>query len=150
MKQTKERVAEIQVSYLPSTNKKPVVKTAFDAFLELIEFFPMNTISLHERFVAMYLNRSNRVLGVYELSKGGITGTVVDLRLLLSVALKVAATGIILCHNHPSGNLQPSNNDRDITNKIREACKLFDIKLLDHLIISADRKYCSMAEEGFL
>jgi len=62
----------------------------------------------------------------------------------------VAATGIILCHNHPSGNLQPSNNDRDITNKIREACKLFDIKLLDHLIISADRKYCSMAEEGFL
>ena len=102
MKQTKERVAEIQVSYLPTTNKKPVVKTAFDAFIELIEFFPTGTISLHERFVAMYLNRSNRVLGVYELSKGGITGTVVDLRLLLSVALKVAATGIILCHNHPS------------------------------------------------
>ena len=150
MKQTKERVAEIQVSYLPTTNKKPVVKTAFDAFIELIEFFPLDTISLHERFVAMYLNRSNRVLGVYELSKGGITGTVVDLRLLLSVALKVAATGIILCHNHPSGNLQPSNNDRDITIKIREACNLFDIKLLDHLIISANRKYCSMAEEGVL
>ena len=148
MKQTKDKVAEIQISYLPAISSKPVIISALDAFIELIEFFPPETISLQERFVAMYLNRANRVLGVYELSKGGITGTVVDIRLLLSVALKVAATGIILCHNHPSGNLQPSNNDRDITNKIGEACKLFDIKLLDHLIITADRKYFSMGEEG--
>ena len=150
MKQTKERVAEIQVSYLPTTNKKPVVKTAFDAFIELIEFFPLDTISLHERFVAMYLNRSNRVLGVYELSKGGITGTVVDLRLLLSVALKTAATSIIICHNHPSGNLKASTNDIEITHKIKEACKLLDIILLDHLIITAGRKYFSMADEGII
>jgi len=79
-----------------------------------------------------------------------MTGTVVDIRILLSVALKITATGIILCHNHPSGNLQPSNSDWDITNKIREACKLFDITLLDHLIITADRKYYSMMDEGVL
>ena len=150
MKQTKDRVAEIQVSYLPTTNKKPVVKTAFDAFIELIEFFPLDTISLHERFVAMYLNRSNRVLGVYELSKGGITGTVVDLRLLLAVALKTASTGVILAHNHPSGNLKPSNSDRDITERVKEACKLFDIKLLDHLILSPNNSYFSFVDEGIL
>ena len=150
MKQTKDKVAEIQISYLPAISSKPVIVSALDAFIELIEFFPLETISLHERFVAMYLNRSNRVLGVYELSKGGITGTVVDLRLLLSVALKTAATGIIICHNHPSGNLKASTNDIEITHKIKEACKLLDIILLDHLIITAGRKYCSMADEGII
>jgi len=150
MKQTKDKVAEIQISYLPAISSKPIITSAQGAYDQLTAFFPAETICLQERFVAMYLNRANRVLGVYELSKGGMTGTVVDIRLLLSVALKIAATGIILCHNHPSGNLQPSNSDRDITNKIREACKLFDIKVLDHLLITADRKYYSMMDEGVL
>jgi len=150
MKKTKDKVAEIQVSYHPSLCKKPVIITAFDAFIELIEFFPVDTISLNERFVVMYLNRSNRVLGVYELSKGGITGTVVDIRLLLSVAVKTASTSIIVCHNHPSGNLKPSSNDIQITQKIKEACQLLDIKLVDHIIIVAARQYLSMAEEGIV
>ena len=149
MKQTKDKVAEIQISYLPAISSKPIITSAQGAYDQLTAFFPAETICLQERFVAMYLNRANRVLGVYELSKGGMTGTVVDIRLLLSVALKIAATGIILCHNHPSGNLQPSNSDRDITNKIREACKLFDINLLDHMIIVAGGTYFSFAEEGF-
>lgn len=88
------------------------------------------------------------MLGVYPLSTGGITGTMVDIRLILSVALKEAATGIILAHNHPSGNLQPSSADRDLTAKIKDACKYFDISLLDHLIIAPDRKYYSFADEG--
>ena len=111
---------------------------------------PAKTISLQERFVAMYLNRSNRVIGVYHMSTGGITGTVVDIRLLLSVALKTAATGIILAHNHPSGNLKPSEADKELTSKIIKASGYMDIKLLDHLIIVPEGKYLSFTEEGLL
>jgi DNA repair protein RadC len=83
------------------------------------------------------------------MSTGGITGTVVDIRLLLSVALKTAATGIILAHNHPSGNLKPSEADKELTNKIKKASEYMDIKLLDHLIISSD-SYLSFSEQGHL
>ena len=148
MKQTKERVAEIQVSYRPAISNKPVIISALDAFVEIVEFFPSETIALQEKFVVMYLNRCNRVLGVYPLSTGGITGTMVDIRLILSVSLKVAATGIILAHNHPSGNLKPSSADKDLTGKIKDACKYFDISVFDHLIIAPDRKYYSFADEG--
>ena len=85
MRQTKERVAEIQVSYRPAISNKPVIISALDAFVEIVEFFPQETIALQEKFVVMYLNRCNRVLGVYPLSTGGITGTMVDIRLILSV-----------------------------------------------------------------
>ena len=88
-------------------------------------FFPPETISLQERFVAMYLNRSNRVIGVYPLSVGGITGTVVDIRLLLSVALKIAATGMIMCHNHPSGNMQPSAADKTLPKRLKKHVSLW-------------------------
>ena len=77
MKQTKERVAEIQVSYRPAISNKPVIISALDAFVEIVEFFPSETIALQEKFVVMYLNRCNRMLGVYPLSTGGITGTMV-------------------------------------------------------------------------
>jgi DNA repair protein RadC len=110
---------------------------------------PAKTISLQERFVAMYLNRSNRVIGVYHMSTGGITGTVVYVRLLLSVALKTAATGIIIGHNHPSNNLQPSNTDKQLTSKIKEGCSLLDLQLLDHLIITSVG-YLSFSEQGHL
>jgi len=151
MKQTKERVAEIQVSYRPAIGNNPIIISALDAYVELIEFFPKDTISLQERFVAMYLNRVNRVLGVYELSTGGMTGTVADIRLVLSVALKTAATGIIIAHNHPSGNLKPSVSDLELTRRIKEGATILEIKLLDHLIISPIRRgYYSFADEGEL
>jgi DNA repair protein RadC len=150
MIKTNERVAEIEVSYRPAVSSKPVIKTSFDAYNQFIEFFSPDTISLQETFYVMYLNRRNRVLGIYELSKGGITGTVVDIRLLLSVALKVAATAIILCHNHPSGNITPSKADADITSKVKQAASLFDISVADHIIISPERKYYSFVDEGML
>jgi DNA repair protein RadC len=84
------------------------------------------------------------------LSKGGITGTVADPRLVLSVALKTAATGIILAHNHPSGNLQPSSADIEITKKIDSACMFLDIKLIDHIIISPNGQFYSFIDEGIL
>ena len=145
MKQT-NHVAEITISYKPAISSKPIITSALDAYTELIEFFPKQTIALQERFVCMYLNRSNRLLGVHTLSTGGITGTVADVRLILSIALKTTATGIILAHNHPSGNLKPSYQDEQITQKVKQAAELMDIKLLDHLIISPAGDYFSMME----
>jgi DNA repair protein RadC len=90
-------------------------------------------------------------LGFTLVSIGGLTGTIADIRLILSVALKTAATGIMLAHNHPSGALSPSHADRAITSKINEAAKLMDIKLLDHIILSPeDGEYYSFADEGVL
>jgi DNA repair protein RadC len=149
MKQT-EQVAEIEISYRPAISNKPIIKSSLDAYNIVATFFPSSKIALQEKFVAMYLNRANRVLGVYELSNGGISGTVVDIRLLLSVALKTAASGIILCHNHPSGNLQPSTQDEEITKKIIAASKLLDITILDHMIVSPENSFYSFAEEGVL
>jgi DNA repair protein RadC len=143
-------VAEISVCYKPSKAHKPIIKSIEDIYFHLLKFFPEDTIALHETFVVGYLNRANRLIGVYELSKGGLTGTVADPRLVLSVALKTAATGIILAHNHPSGNLQPSTQDKEITRKIQEASKLLDIKLLDHLIVVSDGAFYSFADEGQL
>jgi DNA repair protein RadC len=148
MKQLTDQVAEIELSYRPVAGRKPVIRNDLDAFTEIIDFFPQETIALQERFVVMYLNRGSRLLGVYHASSGGLTGTVVDVRLILGTALKLAASAIVLAHNHPSGNLSPSDADRHLTAKIREACAFMDIKLLEHLIISPDRQYYSMIE-GF-
>jgi DNA repair protein RadC len=150
MKKMFNNVAEIEVVYKPAISDKPIISSSLDAYNVLVNFFPSETLCLQERFVAMYLNRSNRVIGVYPMSVGGITGTVVDIRLLLSVALKTAGTGIILAHNHPSGNLKPSEADKDLTKKIKKASEFLDIKLLDHLIIVPEGKYLSFIEEGML
>lgn len=103
----------------------------------------------HEEFWILYLNNSNKIIAKAQLSKGGITGTVVDVRLLYKNAIGHGATGIILCHNHPSGALSPSQADRDITKKIKSAGEHLDIKLLDHLIIT-EAHYYSFADEGIL
>jgi DNA repair protein RadC len=103
-----------------------------------------------ESFRLMLLNRANKVLGITTISTGGITGTVTDIRMIMQYALKANATSIIVCHNHPSGNQQPSENDKTITNKLKEAGKLLDIPLLDHLILTPDNIYFSFADEGLL
>jgi DNA repair protein RadC len=103
----------------------------------------------HEEFWVLLLNRANRVVDKIRTSQGGWTGTVTDTRMILKLALEKGATGIILCHNHPSGNSQPSEQDNAITRKIREAASLMEIALLDHLVIS-DGSYYSFADEGKL
>jgi len=143
-------MAEIVVAYRPQKSQHPLIRTSQEAYDCLYKFFSETDIALQEKFVVGYLNRSNKLLGVYSMSKGGIAGTIADPKLILGVALKSAASGIILAHNHPSGNLQPSAQDRELTAKINEACKLFDIILLDHLIISPDEKYFSFADNGLL
>ena len=150
MNKTITKLAEIEVSYRPKKSQHPLIKSSADAHYHLLKFFPEETISLQEQFVVGYVNRANRLMGVYEMSKGGITGTVADPKLILGVALKSAATGIILAHNHPSGNPQPSIQDKEITRKIQSACNFLDIKLLDHIIIPTSGTYLSFADEGIL
>ena len=99
----------------------------------------------------MYLNRASRVLGVYPICTGGITSTIADPRLILSVALKTAATAIMLAHNHPSGSLKPSMNDKDLTRKVKEAAQLMEINVMDHIILSPiDGEYYSFADQGLI
>ena len=106
-------------------------------------------IELLEEFKVLFLNRANRVLQIFPVSQGGMTGTVADPRLILAGAIKIASCAMILVHNHPSGNLKPARADEDLTFKIREAAKYFDLKVLDHLIITSEGYY-SFADEGFL
>jgi DNA repair protein RadC len=103
----------------------------------------------HEVFAVMFLNRSNKINHFEIVSEGGITGTVADPRIILKKALEEDAVSIILCHNHPSGSLKPSRADEDLTHKIKEAAKYFDIRVLDHMIVS-DAGYFSFADEGLL
>lgn len=103
----------------------------------------------YEVFAVLLLNRSNKIIHFEMISKGGITGTIADPRVILKLALNNNATSLILCHNHPSGNLQPSKADKDITEKIIKAASLMDIKILDHLIVS-EEGYFSFLDEGLM
>lgn len=143
------QLAEIKVSYTnQNTHRQKVLhsKAIYDAVLLT---WNSETIEYIEEAKIILLNRANEILGVYELSKGGISGTVVDIRVILGVALNCNASSLVLIHNHPSGNLQPSEPDKGITKKLRDACKLLDLVLLDHLIISRD-SYYSFADNGTL
>jgi DNA repair protein RadC len=110
---------------------------------------PVLSDLVHEEFWVLFLNRSNRVIEKRKISQGGITGTVTDIRIILKMALDHLATSLILCHNHPSGNLQPSEADISITRRIKESAALMDISLLDHLII-AGKSYFSLADETMM
>ncbi|PIF60737.1 MULTISPECIES: DNA repair protein RadC [unclassified Flavobacterium] len=101
----------------------------------------------HEEFWIIYLNNSNKVISKSQLSKGGITGTLVDVRIVFKTALEMGATGLILCHNHPSGTLIPSDADKQITRKLKLAGDSLEIKVLDHLIVT-EKNYFSFADEG--
>ena len=142
-------VAEIKISYSTSNNPKIKITSVNKAFEVLLNSWDLDTIELQEEFKVLLLNRANEVLGIYPLSKGGITGTVVDSRLIFAVALKCNATGILLCHNHPSGNLKPSDNDITLTRSIKKCADFLDITLIDHLIITKNG-FFSFSNEGKL
>ncbi|SRR5258706_14090815 len=143
-------ISEIIVQYRPKKANRPKITTSYEAMTIARHFFPVDTIELQERFVVMYLNRANRVIGVYPVSTGGITGTVANIRLILAVALKTAATAIILVHNHPSGNLIPSSADTELTRRIKDGASYMAVRVTDHLILSPDETYYSFAEDGIL
>ncbi|QEE49121.1 DNA repair protein [Flavobacterium alkalisoli] len=135
------KVAEIKVSYSSKNMEKIKITSSQSVYNLVLSNWDLNIIEFQEEVKVVLLNRANIVLGIYEMSKGGISGTVVDLRIILAVALKCSASGIVLIHNHPSGNLEPSDVDKQLTTKLKEACKLLDLVLLDHLIISKEGYY---------
>lgn len=106
-------------------------------------------MEFREEFYMLLLNRANRLIGWYRVSQGGITGTVADIRIIFSIALKCLASSIVVAHNHPSGNLQPSHADKDLTRKIKEAGELLDINLIDHMILTVDSSF-SFADNQML
>jgi DNA repair protein RadC len=131
---------------LSEATEKPQIKCSKDIF---DIFQPILGDLAHEEFWVIFLNRSNRIMGRMKLSQGGISGTVTDVRVVMKRAIEYLASGIIVAHNHPSGNLNPSESDTKITQKIKEAGNLMDIQLLDHLIIT-DKEYYSFADNGLL
>ncbi len=142
-------ISEISVSYSTSKQEKLKVNNSNDSAEILLNSWSKNTLELQEEFKILLLNRANMALGVYSMSKGGISGTVVDVKLVFAVALKCNASSIIVAHNHPSGNLNPSIADKNITLKIKKAGQFLDIELLDHLIITKE-DYFSFADNGLL
>ncbi len=144
-------VSEIKIRYRPRRiSNRPAITTSKDAADILHQLFKRDILAVQEQFIILYLDHSNNIIGAYCLSYGGITATVVDIRLILAVGLKSACTKLILAHNHPSGNLTASKADIDITKKIKEAGQIMDIQVLDHLIISPKGGYLSLADEGHL
>ena len=131
-------VAEIDVSYSHRISAKDRIRieSSMDVYKACTQFWP--SFDHVEYFYVLYLNRSNHLLGVHQLSKGGFTGTVIDVRVVYQVALKACACSIILAHNHPSGNLTPSDADQQITRKIKDAGKILEIQVLDHLIVTSE------------
>ncbi len=146
------KVNEIKISYSDKIKitDAPKIKCSEDAANLLYNRWDNDTIGLHESFKILLLNNSNFVKGIYELSKGGISATCVDVRILFATVLKSLSVGIIMAHNHPSGKLEPSKADIELTEKVKEAGKFLDIKVLDHLIIAPQGDYYSFADEGIL
>jgi len=143
-------LAEIKVSYKCKLKDVVRITNSKDAFNVLYQLFDMNTIELKEEFFLLLLNRANYVLGWFKLSSGGSTSTVVDAKIIFILALRTNANSIILCHNHPSKNMKPSDTDINLTKRIQQAGKLLDITLLDHIIISSGETYFTFADEGLL
>ncbi len=152
MKQSDITISEVKLIYRTrvKASDRPQVKTSKDVFELFMEHWDQDAIEHVEHFKLMLLNRSNKVLGIAEISKGGLSGTVTDVRVILQYVIKSNASGIIVCHNHPSGNLQPSESDLALTRKIKDSAKLMDVQLLDHLIIVPEGQYFSMGDEGVL
>jgi len=146
------KLRELEVLY--STNQEQSLQekitTSEKAYEKLLKSYDSNTISCQEQFNVLFLNQANIPIGIYKASKGGITSTIADIRLILGMALKSLATGLILSHNHPSGNLNPSEADIKLTKKFKEACVLLDITLIDHIIISPFGERYSFADNGLI
>ncbi len=143
-------LAEIKVAYSTKVKFKDMQKITSSKDCEsVLRNIWSPDLELREEFYLLLLNRANKVIGWHCISQGGLDSTVADIRIIFSITLKCVASGIIVAHNHPSGNLKPSETDITLTRKIKEAGKLLDITLFDHIIIS-NEGYYSFADEGML
>lgn len=145
------QVAEIQLSYKSNVKAslRPKINNSRDAYEVFISNWDDTKIEFVEQFKVMLTNRANKVLGIFEVSTGGVSGTVADPKLIFAAAIKANACGILLAHNHPSGTTQPSQADIVLTKKIKEGGKLLDVQLLDHIIVTPEGHF-SFADEGLI
>lgn len=144
-------INEVELIYRSKTRAadRPKITTSKDAYTILLQAWDMNKIDLLEEFKIILLDRKNSCIGISNIATGGITGCVVDPKIIFATALKARATGIVLSHNHPSGNLKPSQEDISMTKKLIGGGKLLDISILDHLIVTSE-SYCSLTDEGLI
>lgn len=142
-------VSEVELTYKNNVpyNQRQKISNSLGAYEILTNLFPENTMDYRETFIVLYLNRANQVLGYSVISQGGTSNTTVDIKMVIQTALLANASCIMLAHNHPSGNLHPSSDDNRITNRIIEAARLFDITVLDHIIIT-NESYYSFTDNG--
>lgn len=143
-------LSEIKVTYSPKVKFSEMrkISNSQEVYEALISVWG-DQLEHVESFYAILLNRANRIKGYYLVSKGGLTGTVADPRCIFQVALKCCAAAIVLAHNHPSGNLKPSQSDIDLTKRLKDAGNFLDIPVIDHVIISTEGYY-SFADEGLI
>lgn len=143
--------SEIQIIYSPKlkASQMPMINSPEAAYQIAFEKWDKGMLKFVEQFKVLMLNANSRLIGIYEASRGGISGTVVDPKVIFIAALKSCASCIILIHNHPSGNLKASKADHAITEKIKKGGVLLDIAVIDHLIIS-EEGYTSFSDEGWL
>ncbi|MDV3904781.1 DNA repair protein [Elizabethkingia anophelis] len=144
-------ISEVQLIYrnIVKASLRPSISCSKDAYEIIIKNWDHDSIEFVEQFKILLMNNANKVLGIYLVSTGGVNATLVDPKLIYSAALKANASAIILCHNHPSGNLKPSTQDIQLTEKIKNGGKLLEIQVLDHLIVTSEG-YLSFHDEGLL
>jgi DNA repair protein RadC len=144
-------VTEVEISYRnPKRIKdRPLIRDSQQAYDLLLQAWDMNKIELLEEFIILLLDKQNRCIGLSKISSGGISACLVDPKIVFATALKARASGLILAHNHPSGNIVPSNADQDLTGKLREGGLLLELPILDHIIVTPTN-YFSFTDERLL
>jgi len=152
MKEYKSNLPQIELKYKKSNDTKKVkISSSNDVLLLSKELFNTDTIEINEEVIVLYLNRNNNTIGWIRHTSGGLASSIVDIRLILITALNCVAHGIIMLHNHPSGNINPSDSDKQIVQKLKTACQTLDLVLLDSIIVSPEFDKCySFADEGLL
>ena len=145
------KVAEVEISYKPDykVSERPQISSSNDAYNIMTDQWDSGKLELLEEFKILLVKRRNRVLGLVNISQGGLSSAIADSKVIYATALKSCASGIILAHNHPSGEVDPSREDISLTNKLKAGAELLDLKILDHLIITRGKFY-SFADEGIL
>jgi len=136
--------------YHSSLNDRPVLGTVEQAAKVAVQIIDQERVGLQEQFAVIFLNRSNTVIGTLNTFSGTISCTTVDFKIIVGTAIKLMSSAVIIAHNHPSGNMRPSQEDILLTNKLKDALQYMEITLLDHLIVGPEGKYCSFSEMSLL
>lgn len=144
-------LGEVSISYLRKGNlsQRPIISSKYDAIQVAWRVFDHDLIAIQEQFICIYLNRANKVIGTKAHFIGGQHSVTVDIKIILSTALRLMASSIIISHNHPSGSLIPSKNDIHLTTKMRQALDLLNIELIDHILICPEGNFKSLAESEY-